>query len=167
MSGPSDPNKLKSELLEVARYEEYRRRKFEEDKARKGDKGPPWPPEAWKAAAEAARAGILAPEPRFPILITDFMTPQKVQEIVGLESLPEVKWTTRSALEGEEPHLSHLPNELQYCAVTGFDQRQRIKEASTGENVMVRFEGTDRFAWLSYGGPQKYAKSETIEGEEL
>lgn len=101
------------------KYERLARAKFEEDKARKAKNDPPWPAEAWQAAAAAARAGIVQPEPRFPIIITDCMTPQKVKEFLGLESLPEVKWTTRAALEGEEPHLSDLPDKLRYCAVSG------------------------------------------------
>ncbi|THD00389.1 hypothetical protein EYZ11_000116 [Aspergillus tanneri] len=32
--------------------------------------------------------------PQFHIIITGCMTPQKVQEIADLSSLPEVKWTT-------------------------------------------------------------------------
>lgn len=129
-----------------AKYEEERLRKFEEDKARKRNSSFPWPAEVWKAAATAARAGILAPEPKFPIIITDFMTPQKVQKLAGLSSTPKVKWTTKTLFGPQEPDQ---PEKVQYCAITGRDQRDMIKDHSTGESIIIWFEGVKRSAWLA------------------
>ncbi|KAB8276860.1 hypothetical protein BDV30DRAFT_205507 [Aspergillus minisclerotigenes] len=125
-----------------------RQKKFEEDKVRKRkDACSPWPAEAWRAAHARVRAGVKQPEPRFPIIITDFMTPQKLQELDGLPSPPEMGWTTTTVFGQEE--LDH-PKKLQYCVVTGHGCILHLQETTTGEDFCVWFEGEKRYAWSAH-----------------
>lgn len=84
-------NLAKRQLGEVRqRGLEWERQKFEENKTRKRrDACSHWSAEEWQAAWEASRAGVIQHEPKFPIIITAFMTPQKVQGLAGLSSLPQ------------------------------------------------------------------------------
>ncbi|KAB8207829.1 hypothetical protein BDV34DRAFT_59963 [Aspergillus parasiticus] len=132
--------------------DEEQRRKFEEDKARKRkDACSPWPAEAWQAAWAASRAGVIW-EPRFPTIITDFMTPQRVQELAGLPSLPETTWTITTGFASEE--LDN-PEALQYCVVDVWAQLKRVDNGSTGEEVRIWFEGKKRIAWSGHAEAQK------------
>ena len=141
-----------------------RREKFEKDKVLKDEKPSPWSGEAWQAAAAKSRAGVVEPEPRFPIIITSstgpFTTPEKLQKAAGLSSLPDVQWTTRTSLldsEGEKESRSSdsgNPEKVQYCDVN-WKQLVQIKEYSDGEDVIVWFKGKKRFAWLAHSVKQK------------
>jgi hypothetical protein len=170
--------------------------KFEEDKARKEKHGnpTPWSAEIWQAARAARNAGVVEPEKRFPVIITTgstgpFISRQKLQEVAGLPSLPEVQWATvttifddeeeREAEEAEEEvgakqgstgtttitdaqtaqqqqqqkkkkqqEQKEEPKKVQYCHVN-WEQLQRVKEYSDGEDVMVWFQDCKRFAWVA------------------
>ena len=95
---------------------------FEEDKARKEKykKYQPWPEETWRAATVAARAGVVELERRFSVIITSptgpFTTPQELQEIADLPSLPEVKMTTLKSVLREKEQVKEL-EEVRYCDV--------------------------------------------------
>lgn len=155
MSAPPNEGNLKYGWLAKAKIEEERARmqKFEEDKAKKEKykPHPPWPPEAWHAARERAMLGVVEPERRFPVIITSstgpFTTPEKLQEVADLPSVPEVKRTTMtSLLEDEAKELEK--EEVQYCDVN-WEQLVRVYDYSEGEDVIVWFQEKKRFAWLA------------------
>lgn len=153
MSAPPDENNLKYGWLAKA--------KFEADKARKEKKSAPWSKETWQAAGEAFRAGVVEPERRFPIIITSstgpFPTPQKLQEVAGLQSLPDVQLMTMASWDdsaGSRGTDSKKPEEVRYCEVN-LDQLSRVKEYSDGKDVLVWFQGKRRFAWLAHSVKQK------------
>ena len=107
---------------------EYTRAMSEADKARKR-KSPPWSREAWQAAA---RAPVVQPERRFPIIITagPFSTPQKLQEVAGLPSLPDVQTATRASFsddDDEEEGGSEERERMQYC---------RLGPAGAGQGIL-------------------------------
>jgi hypothetical protein len=158
MSAQPDEENL-NRWLGKHRFEEDKARKeqFEKDKALKDKKPTPWSREAWQAAAARNRAGVVKPERRFPIIITSstgpFTTPQKLQEVAGLSSLPEVQWTTKTSFfdseeEGSKGPDSEKPEKVQYCDVN-WEQLVRVKEYSDGEDVLVWFQGKKRAAWLA------------------
>lgn len=152
--------------------------KFEEDKARKEKYGnpTPWSKEVWQAATAAYLAGVVEPEKRFPVIITSgstgppFTTRQKLQEVAGLPSLPEVQWTTVTSILDEEQEeedeegkkqgrrgtttdskstkKTKKPERVQYCHVN-WKQLVRVKDHSDGEDVMVWFQECKRYAWLA------------------
>lgn len=165
MSGPPDEHNLNYKLLTKAN--------FERNKALKEASGKhcsPWSKEAWQAAAERFRAGVVEPERRFPVIITSlggpFTSAQKLKEVAGLSSVPEVHWTTRSSIwdpeeeeaeeeEGGKGAEDKKPRErVQYCDVN-WNQLLRVKEYSDGENLLVWFQGKKRFAWLALSTKQK------------
>ena len=148
--------------------EKARKEKFEKDKALKDKKPSHWSRETWQAAAARDSAEIVKPEWRFPIIITSstgpITTPQKLQEVAGLSSLPEVQWTTRTSLldSGEEESRSsdgEKPEKVQYCDVN-WKQLVQVKEYSDGEDVLVWFQGKKRAAWLARLVKQKSGKSD-------
>lgn len=153
MSTSPDKDNLEYEWLAKAKLEEERAclKKFEEDKALK-DKKPlsPWTAEEWQAAREYAKSG-LPEEARFPVIITSsgpFTTPEKIQEVAGLSSVPEVKRTTlTSVLEEEAKELDK--EEVLYCDVN-WKQLKRVRAYSEGKDVIVWFEEKQRFAWLAH-----------------
>ena len=156
MPAPPDGGNLKYEWLAKAKLEEERARmqKFEEDKAKKEKykPHPPWPPEAWHAARERAMLGVTETEKRFPVIITSstssFMTLEKLQEVDDLSLIPKVKRTTlTSILEEEAKELEK--EEVQYCDVN-WEQLVRVYDYSEGEDVIVWFQGKQRFAWLAH-----------------
>jgi hypothetical protein len=163
MSAPPDEENPKRRLVKNKAEEESNARKaeFEEDKALKDKKPSPWSREAWQAAAARNEAGIVRPEPRFPIIIINStegssMSPEKLQDVAGLSSLPDVRWTTRtSVFDSEEeggsrgPDDGERPEKMQYCDVAR-EQLVRIKERSDGEKVLVWFDGQKRCAWLAH-----------------
>ncbi|KAE8411052.1 hypothetical protein BDV36DRAFT_275886 [Aspergillus pseudocaelatus] len=143
-----------------ARFEDQRKRKFEKDKARKSkDSCSPWPVEAWQAAWAASAADVKR-EPRFPIIITDFLTPQKVQELAGLSSLPETKWTITTGFADKE--LDN-PEELQYCIVNGYAQLDRVERGSIGKEVRVWCEGKKIITWSAHAEAQKIDGTKTTD----
>lgn len=168
MSAPPDEDNLKYRWLAKARFEEHKAKleekaKFEQDKARKDPKPSPWSKETWQAAAAARAAGIVEPERRFPIITSStgpLTTPQKLQEIAGLSSLPDVQWTTRASILDPDEKVeirdsdAKKPEKVQYCDVIR-DQLQRVREYSDGENVIVWFQGKKRHAWLAHSMRQK------------
>lgn len=158
MPGPSDDQKLESERLAKA--------KFERDKALKEQSGRPlWSKEIWQAAAAADRAGVIQPERRFPVIITTsqgpFTTPQKLQEVAGLPSVPEVRETTRTSIwdpdveeECRRAVCKHPAERMRYCDVNWY-QLLRVKQYSDGEEPLVWFQGKKRAAWLAHSTKQK------------
>lgn len=152
MPASPDEGNLKYGWLAKAKLEEERARmqKFEEDKAKKEkDKShPPWPPEAWHAAREQAMLGVPEAEKRFPVIIASstgpFTTPEKLQKVADLSSVPEVKQTIlTSILEEKSKELEK--KEVQYCDVN-WKQLVRVYDYSEGEDVVVWFQGKKRFA---------------------
>lgn len=168
MSAHPDEENLKRWLAKhKVEEDKAREENFEKVKALKDKKPSPWSREAWEAAAARHRAGVVQPEPRFPIIITcstgPFTTPQKLQEAAGLSSLPDVQWTARTSVfdsEGEEGSKGpdgEKPEKVQYCDVN-WEQLIQVKEYSDGEDVLVWFKGKKRFAWLAHSVKQKSRK---------
>ena len=174
MSRPLDETNLKYGWLAKTRLEEQARiqKRFEEDKAKKEEykrDHPPWPGKTWQAAEAAFLAGDFGPEPRFPIIITKstgpFTTPQKLQEVAGLSSLPEVKWTSMSSFLKSEVEAKRQ-EKVQYCHVD-WDELRRVEKYSNGERVLVWFENEKRFAWLAHSVKQKSAnQGDGIDGQQ-
>jgi hypothetical protein len=175
MSAPPDENNLKkwlgkTKFEEAEREEEKAKREREKDEARraKAERGPPWSGEMWQAAAAAGRAGKTKPESQHPIIVNNstglFMTPQKLQEIVDLPSLPDVRRTTKTSLSGpkteEEANIKNPnPEKVQYCHVK-WDQFRRVQEYSDGEIVIVWIQGKKRYAWQAHSVKQKNGSTE-------
>ena len=72
-----------------------------------------------------------------------FTAPQKVQEVAGLSSLPDVQWATRTSIfdveeeeEGSRGTDCEKPERLQYCDLN-WDQLLRVQEYSGGEEVIA------------------------------
>jgi hypothetical protein len=191
MSAPPDESNLK--------YGWLGRTKFEQDKARqeKHANSSPWPKEIWHAATAAYLAGELEQERRFPVIITGltgpFSTRQKLQQITGLPSLPEVQWATVTSMydDDEEDHevvkegettgttttdaqitlkqkkkkqKEEEPEKVQYCHVN-WEQLERVKEYSDGEKVIVWFQEKRRSAWLARSVKRKGKGEGNREGE--
>jgi hypothetical protein len=149
----------------------------------------PWSREVWQAATAAYLAGVVEPERRFPVIITTgstgpFTTREQLQEVTGLPSLPEVQWTTVTSIydddqEEEEERADQgctgtitdpestkkkkkqkkEPEKVQYCHVN-WEQRERVKEYSDGENVIVWFQEKKRYAWLAHSVKQQGGEEE-------
>lgn len=65
-------------------------------------------------ARKAYSAGVVKPERRFPIILADtgpFTTPEDIQGVVGMESVPEVKWTIKTTLVKEDYNFDENDNE--------------------------------------------------------
>ncbi|PLB53485.1 hypothetical protein P170DRAFT_473345 [Aspergillus steynii IBT 23096] len=151
-----DTRKTQDEIEKA--LEEARLKKFEEDKARKEkDKGScsRWAPGAWDAARADFAAGKIPPEPWFPIIINDYMTPEKIREICGLPSPPTIEWTTTAPFETD---YTSTTKRVQYCTVHGWEASCLIREASHGESVLVWFKDERRSAWQ--------AAAEALESED-
>lgn len=149
------------------------RRRVEEEMA--GKPSSPWPAEAWVRARKAYSAGVVKPERRFPVVLTDvgpFTTPEDVLRVVGMESVPEVKWTVKTEFSMEDSDYDENDDEekekerqssreeraatemetgekVRCCDV---NQRQLalVEEYSSGENILVWFRNKKRFAWVAY-----------------
>lgn len=114
----------------------------------------PWSAEQWHLAS---RPRAPEPEKRYPVIINSstglLRTPQELQRLAGLPSLPHVLCTTKASssdkVEGaSRDHDGTEPEMMQYCDVN-WEQLLRVQERTKGENVIVWFQGKKRFAWLA------------------
>ncbi|KAK2872130.1 hypothetical protein FQN49_002540 [Arthroderma sp. PD_2] len=153
--------------VETARW--ALKRKVEAGKRLDEKSCPPWGPRAWEAARKARcrarRNGTLSPGPLRPVIITNsgpFTSPQKVQEVANLPSVPEVKWaniaTYRVFDESQEPREK---DKVQYCMLT-LEQVAQIEEYSHGEEVTLWLDGNRRSAWLGYSKAENICQWEAL-----
>ncbi|KAK7710322.1 hypothetical protein SLS64_005907 [Diaporthe eres] len=105
----------------------------------------------WNQALDAYANGWKRPTPQFPIVISansPISTPQKLKEIAGLDTTPEVIETTYTTLDGD-PDPNHLdgngkPAKVKVSLV-GWDQLQTIRGKTEFEHFLfVRLEGKVR-----------------------
>ncbi|KAK9794510.1 hypothetical protein SCARD494_05580 [Seiridium cardinale] len=103
------------------------------------------------AQARAAwAAGIRRQEPRFPIIIASdspISSPEKLQAIAGLPSVPEVTRTTEVEMFSDDEVESADGNKVQVCDVD-WNQMEKIKATTEWEETLVLFNGQKRFAVL-------------------
>jgi hypothetical protein len=153
--------------------EQKRKAKLEADKALKLQKpSSPWTREAWQTARANRKP---QPEPHLPVVVCGWMgsvmTPQKLQEMFGHESLPEVASTTTATIwedeeeaaadaeesnecNGEEDEADHQgSNSKRKRVVVRYSHLKRsevnmVKQHSHGQWVTVWFQGDKRSAWL-------------------
>ena len=157
---PDEHNQAKAKYEKAKIEYDEDMAKFERDKARKETSrnfGSPWTTEAWNAPTVES-------DPRYPIIITDsqgvFATPQELQKVAGLLSLPEVHWTTTAAWsqkrEEEADDTDDIPpaEKVRYSDV-GFYEWCRIKESTDGEELLVWFRGSKRIAWRAHAMKQQ------------
>lgn len=123
--------------------------KFERDKVLK-EKSDNWKVTRWQAYWEDVRKGTVKHYVCL-VLITKsgpITSPEKLQEIAGLPSLPEVYTTVKIRDSDEEPAAE--PNEeeqVQYCTV---EDLQAVKAAAYGVTQLVWFRDGPAGAWLAY-----------------
>lgn len=117
-----------------------------EERARANDKF-----SHWNDALEAYANGWKRPIPKFPIVISSsnpVSTPEKLQEIAGLETSPEVIETAYTTLDGD-PDPDRLekdgsPEKVSVCLVN-WDQLQRVRCKTDFDHFLfVRLEGVVR-----------------------
>ncbi|KAK2823000.1 hypothetical protein FQN49_007571, partial [Arthroderma sp. PD_2] len=92
----------------------------------------------WDDLREACRNGVLR-ESLYPIIIADsgpFTSPQKVQEVLGLQASPEMRGTTRATFSEEQLADPREEDKVQYCEVD-IDHLKMIEAYSEGEDVMI------------------------------
>lgn len=117
-----------------------------EERARASDKF-----SHWNEALEAYANGWQRPKPRFPIVISSnspVSTPEKLQEIAGLETSPEVIETAYTALD-RDPDLDRLEKdespEKVSVGLVDWDQLQKIRSKTDFDHFLfVRLEGVVR-----------------------
>ena len=122
----------------------------------------PWSQETWMAAINAYRSGWRPPEVRFPIVIRPgsyVSSPQVLQQLADLPSVPEVTTTTITGWGSQTEGINKdgsPPEEVQICDVS-FDQLKLIEERVEYERILVWFQHTRRFAVLVSSLKEGYA----------
>lgn len=113
----------------------------EEEPARSSEKFP-----HWNQALHAFANGWRRPISQFPIVISadsPISTPQKLREIAGLDTTPEVIETTYTTLDGD-PDANHLDGNGKPAKVmvslVGWDQLQTVRGNTDFEHFL--------FVWL-------------------
>lgn len=113
----------------------------EEQRATSSDKFP-----HWNQALEAYANGWKRPIPQLPVVISadsPISTPDKLKEIAGLDSTPEVIETTYTTLDGD-PDPNHLDGNGEPAKVSvslvAWDQLQTIRGKTDFEHFL--------FVWL-------------------
>lgn len=105
----------------------------------------------WNQALEAYANGWKRPAPKFPVVISTnspISTPEKLQEIAGLETTPEVIDTTYTTLDGD-PDPDRLDRdgspEKVSVGLVDWDQLQSIRGKTDFDHFLfVRLEGAVR-----------------------
>lgn len=101
----------------------------------------------WNQALEAYANGWKRPTPKFPVVISTnspISSPEKLQQIAGLETTPEVIETTYTTLDGD-PDPDHLDGdgspEKVSIGLVGWDQLQSIRSKTDFNHFLfVRLE---------------------------
>ncbi|EGD90967.1 hypothetical protein H112_01553 [Trichophyton rubrum D6] len=123
--------------------------KFEQDKLLK-EKSDTWKVARWQAYWEDVRKGTVK-RMVYLVLITKsgpITSPEKLQEIAGLTSPPEVYTTVKMKDFGQEPPAEPREEEkVQYCTVGNL---QAVKAATYGVHQLVWFRDAPLGAWLAY-----------------
>ncbi|EFE40277.1 hypothetical protein TRV_04971 [Trichophyton verrucosum HKI 0517] len=142
---------LQSTTMTNSEDEEYQRLvrwKFEQDKKRKGDES--WKIARWQAYWEDVRKGTVKHYACL-VLITKsgpITSPEKLQEIAGRPSLPEVYTTVKlKAFVEEPPAEPKEEDQVQYCTLGNL---QAVKAATYGVTQLVWFRDGPAGAWLAY-----------------
>ncbi|KAF3896061.1 hypothetical protein GTR04_1151 [Trichophyton interdigitale] len=122
--------------------------KFERDKAQKGDDN--WKVARWQAYWEDVRKGAVK-RMVYLVLITKsgpISSPEKLQEIAGLTSPPEVYKTVKMKDFDQEPPAEPREEEkVQYCTVGNL---RAIRAMTYGVHQSVWFRNGPLGAWLAY-----------------
>lgn len=118
----------------------------EEERARSRDKF-----SHWNEALQAYANGWKRKDPKFPIVISansPISTPEKLKEIAGLDTTPEVIETTYTTLKGkpDENHLDGNKNPAKVSvSLVDWDQLQTIEGKTDFEHsLFVWLEGNVR-----------------------
>ncbi|KAI1192640.1 hypothetical protein F5X97DRAFT_316826 [Nemania serpens] len=126
--------------------------KTDKDQAR--DKKDEQIQERWRAGIEAK---LEWPEIRFPVVIrgdTYLSSPEQLQIMLGLPSVPRTSTTvipnletprTSSEIEAE-PETEAQPEEEAVICDVNLDQITRIEQGWVSEEIVVMFENEERFA---------------------
>ncbi|KAL3476156.1 hypothetical protein BJX99DRAFT_258667 [Aspergillus californicus] len=123
--------------------EEIRRRDFERDKALKDKKPFPW------TEQQRRNPGPPFVAPPLPVVITDFMTPEKVQDLLSLPSPPEVEWVPKLSYNPDVP-LPGPPESLPVCSLDWYQANQLAKRTE-GKYFVVQFNNRPFSALAAYG----------------
>lgn len=121
----------------------------------------------WNQALAAYANGWKRPTPQFPIVLSansPISTPQKLKDIAGLDTDPEVIETTYTTLDGD-PDPNHLDGDGKPVKVSvglvGWDQLQTVRGKTDFEHFLfVRLEGKVRGVTLV----TSLTRSDKIEG---
>ncbi|KAL3428489.1 hypothetical protein PVAG01_01998 [Phlyctema vagabunda] len=104
-----------------------------------------------RSQVEAAdKAGSTMPEVRFPIVIGadgPISSPEKLQELADLPSVPEVSWTVQTCIHLDDDEYGIGEGGLQICHVN-YDGLLKIRERTESEYLHVWFQNTQRRALL-------------------
>lgn len=119
------------------------------EKQQKSDS--PWPPEVWQAALQAFNSGWQMPEPRYPVILTPdgpVSTPERLQELVGLASVPEIKRTHKMHPYKNKYDESYESQGVDICDI-GWDELLKLEERTECENsTRVWFQEQKRAAYV-------------------
>ncbi|EEQ33594.1 hypothetical protein McanMca71_004635 [Microsporum canis] len=110
----------------------------------------------WEDFRKACRTGALL-DTTYPIIISSsgpFTSPEKIQEVLGLLELPEVKETTRTSLSVPVKTFESNEEKVQYCAID-LGYLGKIEEYSEGEDIVVWVQFEHRCAWLAHSVKSK------------
>ncbi|RDL31415.1 uncharacterized protein BP5553_09624 [Venustampulla echinocandica] len=107
-----------------------------------------WP--FWAEAVAAYQSGWRMPEKRAPVVISPdgpVSTPEKLQELAELPSVPEVVGTTKTTLRARDSDADRSKDteKVQICEVN-WEQLDRINERAECEEIYVWFEDAQRAA---------------------
>ncbi|KAF3479658.1 uncharacterized protein GIQ15_06634 [Arthroderma uncinatum] len=110
----------------------------------------------WEAFRKASRTGELK-EKLYPIIINTtgpLTSPQKIQELIGLSSPPEVKDTTMGRISELEHESQKEEYKVQYCMID-FEHLSLIEAQTEGEDVVIWIDGRRRCTWLAHSMKKK------------
>ena len=105
-----------------------------------------WTLEQWQAACEAT-----SPPRQLPVIVTSsgscpFTSPEKIQEITGLSSIPELRSATRATSEEcNEPQEPKDVDKVDYVKVN-IQVLLRIDECTEDEEVFPWIDGWKKHA---------------------
>jgi hypothetical protein len=151
-----------NDYMEMIRVGERKKARDEQQFKEKGYTGP-YSPEMWAAANARYSSGIPIPKPRFPIILNDALTLQKVREIVGDALVStELEWISMPQYEFEgEDDTEYQPQRFQYCVIEGHGSSLDLENHFDSDQVTVWFEGERRYAVLAHREIQETETSKT------
>ena len=118
------------------------------------DEPPSWTREQWEEAGTADAAGYVQPEIRFPVVISPnspVSSPEKLQQLAELESLPE---TIETVLVDDYKIYKKREEERVVICHVNWEEREKLEQkaevlAEIRSGVTVMFKGGQK---VCYGG---------------